>query len=332
MAIEKLVRFSVRGDRAEDVFFANERTRWSRVETQTWELEAELDGKVYVFRLVTDLWGEQRRPRVLEETVRCDGKPVFEFLKSEVHLFNDRFEHKVTYPFDWHRSALATIQKRNDNQVLSRFIAWLSEVRCFQLNPFVPNMGHRTEGEALAPRRDLSDFASWYRHLVQAFPRENSEFLQDLQTALAGFGYLQFESAGENVRMLMADFGQRGEDSRKFNFSELSDGQRCLICLYAIVRFLLANGATVFLDEPDNFVALREIQPWLMAANDVLDEDRGQLLIVSHHPELVNQWAPDAGLRFFREGGGPVRCAPFVGDPEGPLTPAELVARGWEGE
>src|ERR1035438_8231016 len=51
----------------------------------------------------------------------------------------------------------------------------------------------------------------------------------------------------------------------QFRFNELSEGQRCLICLYAILHFVLAKGHTAILDEPDNFVSLREIQPWLMA-------------------------------------------------------------------
>jgi ABC-type glutathione transport system ATPase component len=116
----------------------------------------------------------------------------------------------------------------------------------------------------------------------------------------------------------------------RFFFHELSDGQRCLICLYTILHFLLAKGATVLLDEPDNFVALREIQPWLMAATDISEEANAQLLLISHHPEILNQWAPGGGVQFVREGGGPVRVVEFRGDPTSPLTPSELVARGWE--
>ncbi len=39
-------------------------------------------------------------------------------------------------------------------------------------------------------------------------------------------------------------------------FEELSDSQRCLICLYAILHFVLAQDFTIFLDEPDNLSAL----------------------------------------------------------------------------
>ena len=242
-------------------------------------------------------WGEPPRPRVVSETVHLDGKPIFEFTNGEVHLFNDRFEHKVTYEFDWHRSALATIVPRRDNQSLTRFKLWIGNLYCFRLNPF--GMGARAEGENLYPNVDLSNIAAWYRHLVQADPKQNAALLRSLRESLDGFNFLQLESAGENVRLLVAEFGQGGGKASKFSFNELSDGQRCLIALYTILHFVLAKGGTVILDEPDNFLSLREIQPWLLAVDDTIEESRGQVLMISHHPEIINQWAPTGGVQLY---------------------------------
>jgi predicted ATP-dependent endonuclease of OLD family len=114
-AILALRQFVARGDRADDVFPLGQRTRWLNQPRLTFEIEAGLDAGRYVYRLVVEPWGDPVRPRVVSETVRLDEKPVFEFLEGEVHLYNDRFEHKVTYPFDWHRSALSTIMPRKDN-------------------------------------------------------------------------------------------------------------------------------------------------------------------------------------------------------------------------
>jgi ATPase subunit of ABC transporter with duplicated ATPase domains len=110
----------------------------------------------------------------------------------------------------------------------------------------------------------------------------------------------------------------------------LSDGQRCLIFLYAILHFVLARGNTVVIDEPENFISLAEIQPWLMAVMDSVEENRGQMIMISHHPELINQLAPSHGVTFVREGTGPVRAQEFRGDSQSPLTPSELIARGWD--
>jgi len=132
--------------------------------------------------------------------------------------------------------------------------------------------------------------------------------------------------------LLRAEFADGGGRTSEFYFNELSDGQRCLICLYTIPHFVLAKGGTVVLDEPDNFVSLREIQPWLMAVTDAVEEGRGQILLISHHPEFINQWASGSGVQFVRDGIGPVRVEEFRGDPESCLTPSELAARGWECE
>jgi predicted ATPase len=219
---------------------------------------------------------------------------------------------------------------RKDNQTLSRFKQWIGGLFCFRINPFT--MGARSESESLYPNVDLSNIASWYRHLVQADPKQNAALLESLRASLDGFSFLQLEPAGENVRLLVAEFAQGGGKTSKFSFNELSDGQRCLICLYMILHFALAKGSTVILDEPDNFVSLREIQPWLMAVADTVEEGQGQILLISHHPEVLNQWAPRNGVQFVREGIGPVRVEEFRGDPDNVLPPSELIARGWERE
>ena len=266
----------------------------------------------------------------MSETVRCKGEPVFEFAHGVVRLYNDQFEQTVEYPFDWHRSALATITERQGNQPLNLFRNWLRGVLCFRLNPFA--MDRQAVGEDLYPNVNLSNIAAWYRHLVQADPGQNAALLASLREAIEAFRFLQFEPAGENVRLLVAEYAGKGGEAVKFRLNELSEGQRCLICLYTILHFVLAKGATVILDEPDNFVSLREIQPWLMAAAETIEDGQGQLLIISHHPEIIDQWAPAGGIQLIRDGVGPVRIEEFRGDPHSALPPSELVARGWEYE
>jgi ATPase subunit of ABC transporter with duplicated ATPase domains len=97
-----------------------------------------------------------------------------------------------------------------------------------------------------------------------------------------------------------------------------------------ILHFLIAKGHTVFIDEPDNFIALGEIQPWLLDAEEAVEDYDAQLVLISHHPEILNQWAATHGLRFFREDNGHVRTEKFKTDTNGDLQPSELIARGWE--
>jgi predicted ATPase len=323
-------QFAVKGANADDLFPQHSLTRWHNRQEQTFEIEAELEGRRYVYRLVIDRWGDPLKPRVLSETVKCDGKPVFEFVSGEVHLYNDRFEHKVTYPFDWGRSAFETVIPRKDNQVLTTFKRWFGGVLCFRLNPFA--MGLKAEGEEHYPNVNLSNIAAWYRHLSQAEPRPTESLRESLKEAIEGFGYFRLEAAGENARLLVAEFNADGGESVKFGFSELSDGQRCLVCLYVILHFLIRSGKTVVLDEPDNFVSLREIQPWLTAVDDAIVEGASQVLLISHHPEIINQWAANSGVRFVRERVGPTRIIPLESGRYPSLLPSEIMARGWDDE
>lgn len=325
-----LRQFVISGAVFDEFLILSQRTRWLNREDITLELEAVIDMGRYVYRLVIEPSGELPKPRVGSETLHLDGKPIFEFIEGQVRVFNDRFEPKATYDFDPHRSALCPIIPKQDVQKLSRFKFWLSGLHCFRINPY--NMPSRSEGENLYPNVDLSNIASWYRHLVQADPKPNAAMLGSLRTVLDGFNFFQLEAAAENVRLLTAEFNAAGGGTSKYFFHELSDGQRCLICLYTILHFVLAKGSTIVLDEPDNFVSLREIQPWLAAATDTVESGQGQILVVSHHPEILNQWAPKNGVQFVRESAGPVRVKVFRGDPSSCLPPSELVARGWERE
>jgi predicted ATPase len=306
-----------------------QRTVWKWPPRQTWELEASLDDQTYVYRLLLEPSGGPATPIVVSETVQLGGQPIFEFVEGEVHLFNDQFEHKVSYPFDSQRSALATIAAGKDNRQLTRFKGWLRSLVGFRINPF--DMTSQAHEDDSGPKPDLSNVASWYRHLVRGDPQQNEALLASLRPVLDGFALLRFDPAGKSS-LLMAEFVDALGQSFKFEFDELSEGQRCLICLYAILHFVLAKGATVIIDEPDNFISLREIQPWLMEATESVEDGSGQLILISHHPEILNQWAPECGIRFVRDGIGPVRVQEFRGDRENILTPAEIVARGWENE
>ena len=111
-------------------------------------------------------------------------------------------------------------------------------------------------------------------------------------------------------------------------FHQLSDGEKLLVALY-MVRDALATGAvqTVLIDEPDNFVGLPELQPWVLAIRELLDEDH-QAILISHHPEVLNSAGEEAGRYLWRDNHtSPTRIGP-LNVPEG-LSAGEAVTRGW---
>ena len=324
--------FSVRGLPADERFMGDTLTRWQSRAEQTFRLEVSGAPGAFAYELVVDAVGPLARPRVVAEYVDCDQQRIFSFENGEVHLFNDRFEDKVQFGFDWHRSALAAVASRPDNTKLTWFKDWLDHVVCVQINPRM--MAARAEKEAVRPEHDLHNFAAWYRHLIQERTGAISDLLDSLRKVMDGFESLDLPEAGQNVRVLKAAFKSRAGqgDAGKtppYAFDELSDGQRALVALYALLHFAVESKTLLCIDEPDNFVALGEIQPWLYELMDRADEGDMQFILVSHHPELLNQLAADCGVVFERPGFGPVTTKPFEPMANSELTPSEQIARGW---
>ena len=153
---------------------------------------------------------------------------------------------------------------------------------------------------------------------------------------IEGFHDFKLTRAGETSRVLKFEF-DFSEDSattstNRFTlpFNELSEGQRCLVALFTMLHASVGPDTTLCVDEPDNFVALREIQPWLTRLSDRVHDENCQCLLVSHHPELIDYLAADHGLQFSREDAGPVRTKSFEWTEDDALRASEIVARGWE--
>ena len=184
--------------------------------------------------------------------------------------------------------------------------------------------------EVRSPDQYLANFADWYRHLRQE--TEDFDYIKDLGEVMEGFVTMRLEDAGERrreikVRLAASENGKDAKQDTEYLLGELSEGQRVLIGLYAVLHFALKPGAILCFDEPDNFIALRELQPLLTKVLDrtVDDESVAQVLIASHHPELLNRMAFKEGLLLDRPGGRHTRARRFDDPSQTGLSAAELV-------
>ncbi len=320
------VRQFIKGDG--NPFTQSTRTRWQDKPLQVVEIDALLDGKKYEYRVEIEFASETKQVSVHSESLKVDGTSVFELVNGEIRFFSANSSKATTVPLKTTQSALHLAQLSNSN--VQRFIEWTDGyVHCFRIDEYPGALGESSDREEEVPDSELENLAEWYRHLLQAYPVENIAYLKSLKETLSGFQSLRFSSDEDGVRRLRADFATPASKNIAYSLSELSEGQRCLISLYMILHFLIDKGHTVFIDEPDNFISLREIQPWLLTATQAVEDSNGQLILISHHPELLNQWASEYGLSFFREENGHVRTEEFRGDPDKNLSPSELIARGW---
>lgn len=333
--VSSLRSFLVDGLTTSQVFDATTLTRWDTRQTQTFELDIEGNDGSYRYRLEVEHEPGTKRSRIQQETLTFDGKPLFSSTLGDGKLYRDDFSEGPGATFDWERSGVAALGQRRDNTRLTWFKDRIATIYCARMNPFV--MSSRSESEDSYPNIELSNFASWYRHLLQAQPGEVFRMFESVREVVDGFDSLSLVESGEHVRTLKVSVKAQPRSGGKaapfiLDFAEMSHGHRVLIAMYTLLHCSAGPNTTVFLDEPDNFVALEEIQPWIAALSDSVEECGSQAIIISHHPELLNYLARDCGVLFQRDNNGPVRVRAFAQDSPTGLQPSEEVARGWVDE
>ncbi len=288
----------------------------------------------YKYPLAVEHDPSRMKRRIKSEKLSHGDKQLYFFDGSDAHLFRDNGTPGPSFPFDWSRSAIATIPERHDNCLLTSFRERLAGIFIFSLDP--RRMDSLAEREVEMPDLHLSQLSGWLRHLMQQSFDTVNELRESLaEGVLDGYRDFNLELHGTSARVLKFNFdfaASSDAHSKPFTLTlnDLSDGQRCLFALFTMLHAAVRPDAVLCVDEPDNFVALRELQPWLTLLSDRVNDRGGQCLIISHHPELINYLAAQHGMRFFREDVGPVRAKPFEWTNDEVLTPSEIVARGWE--
>ncbi len=303
-------------------------TRWQKRDKQVFELDTMLDGDELRYRLEVEHEPASRKARIALERLESKGKPLFSFADGEVHLYHDDHSPGPAFGADCSESALARVPPRQDNTRLSRFLDYMRKVIVCGLYPAGFETESSTEDAVL--RRDARNFAAWYRHVLLERQELVPEFTKALQKVIAGFRTIRMEKVGLDTRALMVLFDQFGE-KYELRLDEVSDGQRALIALYSLVRLAAGQGYTLFLDEPDNYIALAEIQPWLIELADACGREVPQAVLCSHHPELIDYLGGDRGVVLRQESSGATAVRPSLEMAvQGTLKLSELIARGWE--
>ena len=329
-ALNKLREFIVGDRKVEELFSRDSRTRWDTREEQRFELDFTSKDNILIrYLLVVDHSFDQARVKfenfylsssawIESQLVDTDNASTEAFipLREARQLMGGQ---ETVFPVS---NPSFTIMKTG----MGGFIySYLRRVRFFRLQTEAMS-SLVVEGEN-EPTPSLSNFASYYSHLLQENQGSVFNLVSDLREVLIGLDQFALPLTNQGARKLMAVMNQPKKNTR-FAFDELSDGQRALIALYMLIHCTLKEGTTLLIDEPENYVSMRELQPWLMTLEDKAEETGGQVILISHNPEIVNMLAPERAILFERNDGGPVTVRPF--EAAAYLTLAETIARGWE--
>ncbi|WNG42941.1 AAA family ATPase [Archangium minus] len=323
----KLRQLVVDGSPVASLFPDSTRTRWLGKSTQTFELGLRgPDGAAYTYRLA--IRHERGQDSFIErEEILHENRVRYSFSGEEVKVWPWTGGVAFTFPAGSKVSPLSNLPSKYRSEGLSRVIDRLAHIWVFRPVPQTLDTVAR-EGKGGFLERDLSNFASWLLAMHDVRATFSRDLKRSLRIVLEGFRDYEFEQQGRGSHLLQFSFASPRRRGRVvFAFNELSEGQRALVVLYALLHAVSGEASTLCIDEPENFLSPREIQPWL---NRLMDETEagGQALLISHNPGLIDFLAPTQGLLLEREGGGPARVRPVPADGGG-LPVSELLARGW---
>ena len=319
-----------RGSRVEEVLPTRDLSLLQDRDQQRFELDLTIDGSDYRYALNIKHNRANRRMWIEDETLIHDEKPLFEAKQGALQLYSDDYSSDLGGLWDSSRSGIGAVHERSDNRKLIRFRQAIANFIVASPCPPLFEPEARSEDNTLDPL--MRNFVGWYRHAAQENMRGNTELFQALGETMPGFDSIALIESGENARALKADFRhpENGRRPVRYGFDQLSDGQKALVALYGLLVLSGNRRASLFLDEPDNYLSPREVQPWLAALEERCGDTLEQAVVVSHHPVTIDYMAGAGGRWFYRDGDGPSRVSDQPERTVDGISLSELVARGWE--
>lgn len=310
------------------VFEKRSLTEWVGSETQSFEIDVVGNGGLYTYKLKIEHEKNGADARIKRERLEYDEKPLFNFEMGEVQLYRDDHSEGPSFTLDWSSSGLASVLEGRDNRKLVWFRNYMKRV--ILAKQFPARIRGSSETEILRPHPWMQNFVAWYRGMAQGDFETTKSLFDDLSTVIDGFQSANLAVDGGQKRALEVLI--KASDSNepvKLRFDQLSDGERALFVLYALLRFQGSRGGSLVLDEPANYVGLKELRPFLQDVEDqVIETNQFQVILISHHPKIIDFLGSSHGRVFRRDSGGPTRVDKFEGTSEEPFTVSELVEHG----
>ncbi len=347
----KLKEFITKEDaNLESLFRLADCTRWQDKEYQKFELGIMGNNGIYKYKL------EIQKIKVKVAEIDFDAMindPLTDYIIESEHLwfnedlllsvsqgsvktYSDSGKENHSSRYHYSQSILPLLKPDDDNKKIIWFRERIKRVVILKITPNAI-LSHSSQKNIFLAKT-IENFVSWYRYIFVNNHGKLTQLTESLQDILDGFIRFKLESISEKAVILKLIFKTEESDQNiEYTFGELSDGQKILIVLYSLFYGLESQDYTLCIDEPENFLALPEIQPWLFQLEDLCNEGKLQALLISHHPELINYLlASPIGYWFERQANSSVKVKPINSElqkcNESGLSMSELIARRWLNE
>ena len=267
------------------------------------EIEVELQGKIYEYVIAFELAESSKELRVLEEKLSVSGNPIYTRKHAEVQLaklvWEQEEEQRIRIA--WHLVALSILQEQSPMDPLFIFKRWLAQMLI--LRP-IPNLitGDSNQ-ETLEPNLKVTDFGAWFSGLVAYAPAAYGKIDGYLKQVMPDLVDIKNPLIGKDSRSIVVQFDNRGSPAVSVDvpFEDLSEGEKCfMICAIVLAANHAYGPLLCFWDEPDNYLALDEVGHFVLALRKAF-QSGGQFIATSHNPEAIRSFSDENTLLLYRK-------------------------------
>ena len=279
LALEMLQKIGRGTSQVEDLAGPKDFSRGRSDVPMRFEVEAILGPKVYVYSIAFELPREGRRLLVFDERLEVDGEPVYKREGAQVNLVMRHIKSAMVrdagqgaFPIDQSLVALPVIQQSvGKNDPLGVLRQWLA--RAVILRPIPGLIRGDAKGKSQEPDSRVINFGAWFLGTLDLAPAAYSKISEYLKQIMPDFHDIRRPSGVGNLVVRFSN--ERG--NMEIPFADLSDGEKCfMICALVLAANEAYGPLLCFWDEPDNHLALDEVQHFIVALRRAFQIGGGQ--------------------------------------------------------
>jgi ABC-type Mn2+/Zn2+ transport system ATPase subunit len=293
LALEILQKIARGTNRVGELVKPKDFTRGRTDVPMRFEIEVELEAKIYGYAIAFEFPEGFKELRVLEEKLTVDGKPVYTREVAQVHLARTSQEKEAKFLIDWHLVALPIVQEQSPKDPLLIFKQLLARMLILRPMPSLI-LGDASE-ETLEPSVQVTNFGAWFSGFLAYFPSAYTKLDDYLKQVMPDLKDIKKPVVGKDSRSLVVQFSN-DQGSVTLPFEDLSDGEKCFMICAMVLATNDAYGPVIcFWDEPDNYLALSEVGHFVLALRKAF-QSGGQFIATSHNPEAIRRFSDENTL------------------------------------
>lgn len=246
------------------------------------------DGVNFIYELAVRYNFLNGKARVQNESLKIgeEPEPLLSFAEGDIQMRTDD-DKKLSFKSDWGSSGLVTGSRNNSK--IRLFGELISRLYPLHLVPSLMKQDFEKDSQTLSMNGE--NFPAWRFHCSNSQSEKQVWATSQCKNFIPGLVGINNVKKGEWYGLSLR-VNHKG-NNYDLAFGELSDGQKTLVALYSILANV-PNGSTVFIDEPENFLAPSELQPWLNSMNDAWEDRDIQFIVASHNSETINWHSKEA--------------------------------------